>query len=56
MRGEDLDNILEALEGMKLSAVHKFVRGMPMLIIDGYNSRRTNTRLSRKRRLDGELK
>ncbi len=41
---------------MKLSAIYKFVRGMPLLIIDGYNSRRTNTRMSRKRRLDGETK
>ena len=53
---EDLDNLLEALEAMKLSAVYKFVRGMPLLIIDGYNSRRTSTHLSRKRRLDGETK
>ncbi len=49
-------NVLEEFEKRKLSAVHKFVRGMPLLIIDGYNSRRTNTRLSRKRRLDGEAK
>jgi hypothetical protein len=44
------------IEIMNLSTVHQFVRGMPMLIIDGYNSRRTSTRLSRKRRLDGEIK
>jgi hypothetical protein len=47
---------LVRLETKKLSAVHKFVRGMPLLIIDGYNSRRTNTRMSKKRRLDGETK
>ena len=44
------------LEKRKLSAVHKFVCGMPLLIIDGYNSRRTSTRLARKRRLNGEIK
>ena len=54
--GIDLSVGLRGLETMKLSAVHKFVRGMPLLIIDGYNSRRTSTRLSRKRRLDGEIK
>jgi hypothetical protein len=53
---EDLDNALEVLEDMKLATVYKFVRGLPLLIIDGYNSRRTNTRMSRKRRLDGEAK
>ncbi|KAL7459865.1 hypothetical protein ACHAWC_011871 [Mediolabrus comicus] len=52
----DEEDILEALEGMKLSAVYKYVRGVPLLIIDGYNSRRTSTRLARKRRLNGETK
>jgi hypothetical protein len=50
------DSILEDLEKRKLSAVHKFVHGMPLLIIYGYNNRRTNTRMSKKRRLDGEAK
>jgi hypothetical protein len=50
------DSDFSGLEKRKLSAVHKFVRGMPLLIIDGYNSRRTSTRLSRKRQLDGETK
>ncbi len=48
--GEDLFGI------MKLSAVYKYVRGVPLSIIDGYNSRRTSTRLARKRRLNGEIK
>jgi hypothetical protein len=45
-----------SFESRKLSAVYQFVRGMPMLVIHGYKSRRTNTRMSRKRRLDGETK
>ncbi len=53
---EERGNILEALEGMKFAFVYKFVRGVPLMIIDGYNSRRTNTRMSRKRRLDGDTK
>ncbi len=50
------DSDFSDLEKRKLSAVHKFVLGMPLLIIDGYNSRRTNTRLARKRGLDGDAK
>jgi len=56
LAGLNLPACLENLDNMKLSAVYKFVRGMPLLIIDGYNSRRTSTRLARKRRLDGETK
>ena len=56
LAGLNLPPLLEYLETMKLSAVYKYVRGVPLSIIDGYNSRRTSTRLSRKRRLNGEIK
>ncbi len=56
LAGLNLPPCFECLETMKLSAVYKYVRGVPLSIIDGYNSRRTSTRLARKRRLNGEIK
>jgi hypothetical protein len=56
LAGLNLPPCFEYLETIKLSAVYKYVRGMPLLTVDGYNSRRTSTRLARKRRLNGETK
>jgi len=46
----------QSLENKKLSTVYKFVRGMPMLILDGYQSQKITTRCSRKRGLGKEGK
>jgi hypothetical protein len=50
------DEIEQSLESRKLSSVYKFVRGMPMLVLDGHQSEQNTRRRSRKRRLDGEAK
>jgi Leucine-rich repeat (LRR) protein len=48
--------IEQSFESRKLSSVYNFVRGMPMLVIDSYQSHEKTRRRSRKRRLDGEAK
>jgi hypothetical protein len=45
----DQDEIEQSLESRKLSSVYKFVCGMPMLVIDSYQSKKMTHSRKRKR-------
>ena len=51
-----LQSIITEIDTMKLSSVYRFVRDMPMLVLDGYQSQTPLRRSKRRKLLNGEAR
>jgi hypothetical protein len=52
MTPEFVHESMYKFEGRKFSTIYKFVHGLPLLVVDGYNGYSSSKTVSRKRKFD----